>query len=82
MSPSCPSTRKSRRRTQPICWACRGRLIKLLEAGDVPHRVLGAHRRLKAADVLSYRDRRRASQEAMLDELVAENQRLGLYDEE
>ena len=57
-------------------------LVKMLDAGDIPHRVMGAHRRLKAADVLAYRDRRHAAQEAMLDELVAENQRLGLYDEE
>lgn len=56
-------------------------LIKLLEDGALPFRVLGAHRRLKAADVLAFRDRRRAAQDAMLDELVAENQRAGLYDE-
>ncbi len=56
-------------------------LVKLLEDGALPFRVLGAHRRLKAADVLAFRDRRQAAQDAMLDELVAENQRAGLYDE-
>ena len=56
-------------------------LIKLLEDGALPFRVLGAHRRLKAGDVLAFRDRRRTAQDAMLDELVAENQRAGFYDE-
>lgn len=53
-------------------------LIKYLEEDALPFRVLGAHRRLRTADVLAYREKRRIKQEAMLDELVAENQRAGL----
>jgi excisionase family DNA binding protein len=56
-------------------------LVKSLEDGALPFRVLGAHRRLKASDVLAYRDRRRVAQETALDTLVAENQRAGLYDD-
>jgi excisionase family DNA binding protein len=56
-------------------------LIKLLDAGDIPFRTLAAHRRLKAADVLAYRKTRDAERRAALDEIVAENQRLGLYDD-
>ena len=57
-------------------------LLELLQSGVIPHRTADANRRMKLVDVLAYRDRRRAEQEAMLDELVAENQRLGLYDPE
>lgn len=56
-------------------------LVKLIEAGHIPCRTLGAHRRLKAGDVLAYRDAREAKRRAALDELVLENQRLGLYDD-
>jgi excisionase family DNA binding protein len=57
-------------------------LIGLLETGVIPHRTIDAQRRIKSSDVLAYRDRRRIEQNAMLDEMVAENQRLGLYDRE
>jgi hypothetical protein len=57
-------------------------LVELLGSSVIPHRIVDAQRRIKSADVLAYRDRRRAEQEAMLDELVAENQRLGPYDNE
>ena len=56
-------------------------LVKLLDAGAIPFRTLGAHRRLKTADVLGYRKTRDAERRAALDEMVAENQRLGLYDD-
>ena len=55
-------------------------LVKLLEAGDIPYYKVGRHRRVRREDVMNYKtaiDRRR---EAILDELVAESQELGLYD--
>ena len=55
-------------------------LVKLLEAGDIPYYKVGKHRRVRREDVMAYKnaiDRRR---EAVLDELVAESQELGLYD--
>ena len=55
-------------------------LVKLLEAGDIPYFKVGKHRRVRREDVMAYKtaiDRRR---EAVLDELVAESQELGLYD--
>ena len=55
-------------------------LVKLLEAGDIPYHKVGRHRRVRREDVMAYKtsiDRRR---EAVLDELVAESQELGLYD--
>jgi excisionase family DNA binding protein len=56
-------------------------LVKLLDAGAIPFRTLGAHRRLKVADLLAYREARDAERRAALDRLVAENQRLGVYDD-
>ena len=53
-------------------------LIGLLEAGEIPHRKVGTHRRVRAADLLRYRDALKARQEAALDELAAEGQRLRL----
>jgi excisionase family DNA binding protein len=56
-------------------------LVKLLEAGAIPFRTLGSHRRINAADIMAYRDLRDAERRSALDTLVAENQRLGLYDD-
>ena len=56
-------------------------LVKLLNAGAMPFRALGAHRRLKAADVVAYRNARDGERRKKLDEMVAENQRAGLYDD-
>ena len=56
-------------------------LVKLLECGAIPFTTLGSHRRIKAADVVTYRALRDAERRTALDELAAENQQLGLYDE-
>ena len=53
-------------------------LIGLLEAGEIPHRKVGTHRRVRADDLLRYRERLEARQESALDELAAEGQRLRL----
>jgi len=54
--------------------------VKLLEAGAVPFRTIGSHRRIRTMDLLAYLDRERAAQNRALDELVALNQAAGLYD--
>jgi excisionase family DNA binding protein len=56
-------------------------LVKLLEKGAIPFRKLGVHRRLKAADVFAYRKARDTKRRRILDNMVAENQRLGFYDD-
>ena len=53
-------------------------LIKQLEAGAVPFRKVGSHRRVRLSDLLAYKratDRRR---DEALDELVDQAQDLGL----
>ncbi|MBK9179970.1 MAG: helix-turn-helix domain-containing protein [Acidimicrobiales bacterium] len=56
-------------------------LIKQIEAGVLPHHMVGTHRRLRLADVLAYRDRVDAEAEDALAAMTAEAEDLGLYDE-
>lgn len=54
-------------------------LIKQIEAGGIPHHMVGTHRRLKLVDVLAYRDRLEAQANDALDAMTAEAEELGLY---
>jgi len=56
-------------------------LIKQIDAGVLPHHMVGTHRRLRLADVLAYRDRVDAEAEDALGAMTAEAEDLGLYDE-
>lgn len=55
-------------------------MIKLLEAGEIPYHKVGSHRRIRREDVMTYKQNRRRERAAILDELTAEAQDLGLYD--
>lgn len=55
-------------------------LIKQIEAGELPHHMVGTHRRLRLADVLAYRDRVDAEAADALSAMTAEAEDLGLYD--
>ncbi len=58
----------------------RPHLVKLLEQGAMPHRMVGSHRRVRLVDVLAYRDRQDERSRRALDELTAQAEELGLYD--
>lgn len=47
-------------------------LVKLLEQGNIPSRKVGAHRRIRAEDLVAYKQRHEARRKAVLDELTAE----------
>lgn len=46
-------------------------LIQLLDAGKIPFRLVGTHRRVLARDVFRYREEARAASESAMDELAA-----------
>jgi excisionase family DNA binding protein len=52
-------------------------VVRLVDQGSLPAHFAGSHRRLRAIDVLSYRERR-ANRLAALDELTRADEELGL----
>ena len=54
-------------------------VVKLLDHGKIPYRKIGVRRRVRLEDVLRYMDDTGDAASLALDELAAENQRLGLY---
>ena len=53
-------------------------LIRLLEAGKIPFRKVGTHRRVRLADLLEYKARMDAEAERAYAELVQQAQELGM----
>ncbi|GGK33253.1 helix-turn-helix domain-containing protein [Nocardia camponoti] len=54
--------------------------VKLLDDGAIPYTRPGRHRRVRLADVLAYREYRRAERTLGLAELTKISEDLGLYD--
>jgi excisionase family DNA binding protein len=55
-------------------------LVKLLEAGEIPFEQPGRHRRVRLADILSYRERASAERRAALDHMVEIADEADLYE--
>jgi excisionase family DNA binding protein len=53
-------------------------LMGLLEAGELPFRKVGTHRRVMFTDLMEYRARSQVNRKAALDELAHDAQELGL----
>ena len=54
-------------------------VVRLVEAGKLPARLVGTHRRLALGDVLAYREAPVAKRRTALDEMTADAEELGLY---
>lgn len=55
-------------------------LVRLLESGAIPFDKPSRHRKVKLVDLLAYRERQRRQAEQALADMVADTERLGLYD--
>jgi excisionase family DNA binding protein len=53
-------------------------LVGLLDARKIPFRMVGSHRRVRAADLIAYQQRDEAERKKVLDELTAEAEKHGL----
>jgi excisionase family DNA binding protein len=56
-------------------------LVKLLEQGDIPFVKTGSHRRIRCADLMTYKQHRDAERRRGLAHLTQTSQELGLYEE-
>jgi excisionase family DNA binding protein len=57
-------------------------LVRLLENGEIPFDKPGRHRKVRLDDLMEYRRRQRHEADQALSDMVADSQRLGLYDAE
>jgi excisionase family DNA binding protein len=55
-------------------------LIKLLERDEIPHHMVGTHRRIYVRDLPAYKAKRDSKRSQVLDELTCAEAADGLYD--
>jgi len=67
-------------RAADLLGVSRPHLIKLLEAGELPHHKAGSHRRIYLKDLAAYQKRRDMERKAALDRIAKEAFESGLYD--
>lgn len=71
-------TELTTRQAADLLQVSRTHLVQLLEDGRIPHRKVGAHRRVRARDLFDYRRETESRRREALDELTAIDQKLGL----
>jgi excisionase family DNA binding protein len=58
----------------------RPHFVKLLETGEMPFTKVGKHRRVKFEDVMGYKKKAKEEREALLIEIMKDDEASGLYD--
>ena len=71
-------TELTTRQAADLLQVSRTHLVQLLDEGRIPCRKVGAHRRVRARDILDYRRETESRRRKALDELTAVDQDLGL----
>ena len=71
-------TELTTRQAADLLQVSRTHLVQLLDEGRIPCRKVGAHRRVRARDILDYRRETEPRRRKALDELTAVDQDLGL----
>ena len=57
-------------------------LIRLIEQGHIPYRMVGSHRRIRMGDLMDYKSSRDSRRRESLKELQRVSETLGLYEDE
>jgi excisionase family DNA binding protein len=55
-------------------------LIKLIDTGELPARLVGRHRRIRFGDLIDYKRRTDVSSHQAADDLIALSEEMGLYE--
>lgn len=55
-------------------------LIKLVDTGEIPARLVGRHRRIKFEDLVAYKRKSDADSRKAADDLIALSEEMGLYE--
>lgn len=63
-----------------ILGCSRPHVVKLLETGEIKFTKIGKHRRIKYEDVISYKNKMKAYQERLINEIMDTDEKSGLYD--
>ena len=58
----------------------RPHVIKLLESGEIKFTKVGKHRRIRYEDVVGYKNKMKAHQENLINEIINSDEEAGLYD--
>lgn len=66
--------------TAAVLGVSRPTVVRMIDAGKLPARMVGTHRRLALGDVLAYRELAAQRRRAALDDMTRQAEELGLYD--
>ncbi len=74
------STELTTQAAADILGCSRPHLVKLLEEGKINYTKVGRHRRVKYDDVMKHKEKMKAQQKKLLEEIMNSDEETGLYD--